>query len=62
MVLNLHSPARNAGDFSIPFSMDSIFLYIDVSGLEDGEILSEGGGMIHQYFPQGGFILARRPQ
>jgi hypothetical protein len=46
--------------------MDSIFLYIDVSGLEDGEILSEGrrggGGMIHQYFPQGGFILARRPQ
>jgi hypothetical protein len=33
--------------------MDSIFLYIDVSGFEDGEILSEGGGMIHQYFPQG---------
>jgi hypothetical protein len=61
MILDLHPPSRNAGDFSSPFSMDSIFLYIDVSGLEDGEILSEGGGNDPSVLSPGGIYSGQAP-
>jgi hypothetical protein len=41
--------------------MDSIFLYIDVSGLEDGEILSGGGGDDPSVLSPGGIYSGQAP-